>query len=89
MRPCVVELTFDGPELLAQRNPVIGDVIADVVFFLRHAEHRDFALVPACNNVEPEATSGNVVNGCHLFCGSNRVHRGHMKSREIRQFFRF
>ena len=89
MGPDIIKLTLDGPELLAQRNPVIGDVIAHVVFLLRHAKHGDFTFIPACNNIETEATSGNVINGCHLFCGADWVDCRHMKRGEYANFLCF
>ena len=89
MRALVVKLALDGPQLLAQRDPVVGHVITHVVLFLRYPEHGDLPFIPARNNVEAKAATRNMVNGCDLFGRAYRVHGRYMKGREHTDFFGF
>ena len=89
MRAFVIKLALYCPQLFAQRNPVVGHVITHVVLFLRHPEHGDLPFIPARNNVEAKAATGNMVNGCDLFGRAYRVHGRHMKGCEHTDFLGF
>ena len=89
MRAVVVEFPLYSPEFLAQRNPVVRHVVTNVVFLLWDTKHGYFTFVPASDDIEAKSATRNMINRCHLFCGTDGMHGGHMKRREDADLFGF
>ena len=49
------------------------------MWFLRLAKHGDLSLVPACNNVQAETSTGNVIDGGDFFGSPDGMNRRDMK----------
>jgi len=61
-------------------DPFLGKFVTIVMLPLRHAEHLELALVPAGDNVQPEAALADMIGGDHFFgrdqgMEEGRVHR--------------
>ena len=85
--PRVVEFTIRCPQLLAKRYPVIGDVVALIMRFLRLAKHGDLSLIPACDNVQAETSTGNMIDGGDFLGSPDRVNCRDMKRGKDTDFF--
>ena len=60
-------LALDGPQLLQQRRPLVGHRVAIVVLAPVDPEHGELLGVPAGDDVQAPASTGNVVGGgAHL-----------------------
>ena len=79
MRPGIVEFTFTGPEFVAEVDPVVGNVVAHIVLFLRDTEHADLTFVPPGNDVEPESAVRDMIDRRDFLGGANRVNRRDVK----------
>ena len=89
MRSVVVEFTFDSPKFLTQANPVVCDVITNIMFFLRHTKHGDFALIPTSNDVEAKPAARNMIDGGDFLSRSHRMDCRHVKGCEHTDFLGF
>src|SRR5947208_146085 len=75
-----IEIAAFRPGLLDHVEPFLGESVTRIVLALRHAEHLEFPLIPADDEIDAEASLADVVGG-HEFLGRDqrveqgRVHR--------------
>ena len=67
--PVEVEFILFRPGALDHVDPFLGKFVAIVMVALRHAEHLELALVPAGDDVQPEAALADMIGGDHFFGG--------------------
>ena len=66
-----IELLAVGPDQLDGVDPFLRVVVARLVIALLDAEHLEFILVPADDDVQPEPPFADVVGGHHLLGGDD------------------
>ena len=77
-----VEALAFGPDQLDGVDPFLRVVVARFVIALRDAEHLEFVLVPADDDVQPEAPFADVVGGHHLLGRDDEMEQRRMHRAE-------
>src|SRR6478672_5078117 len=77
-----IEIAAFGPGLLDNVEPFLGESVTRIVLALRHAEHLEFSLVPADDEIDAEASFADVVGGHEFLRRDQRVEQGRVHRAE-------
>ena len=79
-----IEFILFRPGALDHVDPFLGKFVTIVMVPLRHAEHLEFALVPAGDDVQPEAALADMIGGDHFFGGDQGMEQRRVHGAEDR-----
>ncbi len=81
-RAVEIEILVRAPAALHRIDPFLRVIVTRLVLALRHAEHLEFAVVPAGDDVEAETAFADVIGGDHLLCHDDRVEQRRVNGAE-------
>jgi hypothetical protein len=79
-----IEFTLFRPGALDDVDPFLGKFVTIVMRALRHAEHLEFALVPAGDDVQAEAALADMIGGDHFLGGDQGMEQRRVYGAEDR-----
>jgi hypothetical protein len=79
-----IEFTLFRPGALDDVDPFLGKFVTIVMRALRHAEHLEFALVPAGDDVQAEAALADMIGGDHFLGGDQGMEQRRVHGAEDR-----
>src|ERR1700730_13538925 len=82
--PVEIEFILLRPGALDHVDPFLGKFVTIMMVALRDAEHLEFALVPAGDNVQPEAALADMIGGDYFFGGDRGMEQRRVYGAEDR-----